>query len=90
MATGEVFRTRYMITVPTGHYETKDEPEIGASSRSWVNDAPETWEIEATINVESIVRWIGARAVQNKNGVAKYLSGDIVVKRLRKITKESA
>lgn len=46
----------------------------------------ETWEVEATIEVEALTRSMGARAVLNRTGKTIEIGGYVTVKRSKRIS----
>ena len=46
---------------------------------------------EMTINVASLLQWLTQKAARNSTGVAKYLGGDIVVRKVseKEVSRES-
>lgn len=66
------------------HYEKSDTP--GGYIK--VDDGYEEGTIELSVDLETIGKWLGRKAMGNKSGVSKEIDGAVVVKVLRRERKE--
>lgn len=81
------FGTTWKVSVPRRkriEREGQHPSGVKFKSVSYENDGVDEAEVTLEIDVEAILRQIGGRAATNLTGVAKYLAGAIVVRRVGK------
>ena len=70
----------------TAMKQTRDTPEATTWTRVTIADV--AGDVELSIDAESIMKWLGRKALLNKRGVSRGLSGDVEVRVVRGTKKE--